>query len=303
MLAVFPLAAEELFVWQDELLPDGKLQIVLQIKDKCYIYAGSVQFDIISGGQKLAPEKAPHAVWDESSQMEIYPSGLWKWIFSGQAPYSGSVGYQGCSHSNLVSVSGANSSLSCSWMVIGSKDYVTFGNALNIEDGASVSVTTLDICGSNSVLRIDNAQLSSGQSQIASTDSNSGEAILEIAGANPLLYAEKTLRIRKKTAMRFELPAQAYSQAPLKSDGRIEIIGNSTLELSIPESIRQITRYTLVETTGTIDENSILYIEGGTYSGIVDSLPKEPYRCSLTKEARRLVLTVRPHFGTVISVR
>ena len=213
------------------------------------------------------------------------------------------VGYQGCSHSNLVSVSGANSSLSCSWMVIGSKDYVTFGNALNIDDGASVSVTTLDICGSNSVLRIDNAQLSSGQSQIASTDSNSGEAILEIAGANPLLYAEKTLRIRKKTAMRFELPAQAYSQAPLKSDGRIEIIGNSTLELSIPESIRQITRYTLVETTGTIDENSILYIEGGTYSGIVDSLPKEPYRCSLTKEARRLVLTVRPHFGTVISFR
>lgn len=107
--------------------------------------------------------------------------------------------------------------------------------------------------------------------------------------------------------MRFELPSQAYTQAPLRSDGRIEIIGNSTLSLSFPENLRQITKYTLVETSGTVTldgASPILHIEDGTYAAIVASLPQNDlYRCTLAKEDKRLVLTVRPHFGTVISFR
>ena len=219
------------------------------------------------------------------------------------------VGYLGCSHSNRVSVSGTGSSLSCGWMLIGSKDWMTLGNSLTVEDGATVSAGTLELCGTNAVLRIDNAQVSvSEQVHVVRAESAfNGAAILEIAGANPILYAVKTLRIRKNTSMRFELPSQAYTQAPLRSDGRIEIIGNSTLSLSFPENLRQITKYTLVETSGTVTldgASPILHIEDGTYAAIVASLPQNDlYRCTLAKEDKRLVLTVRPHFGTVISFR
>ena len=219
------------------------------------------------------------------------------------------VGYLGCSHSNRVFVSGTGSSLSCGWMLIGSKDWMTLGNSLTVEDGATVSAGTLELCGTNAVLRIDNAQVSvSEQVHVVRAGSAfNGAAILEIAGANPILYAVKTLRIRKNTSMRFELPSQAYTQAPLRSDGRIEIIGNSTLSLSFPENLRQITKYTLVETSGTVTldgASPILHIEDGTYAAIVASLPQNDlYRCTLAKEDKRLVLTVRPHFGTVISFR
>jgi hypothetical protein len=216
------------------------------------------------------------------------------------------VGYQGCSHSNLVSVSGMNSSLSCGWMLIGSKDWMTLGNSLTVEGGATVSAGTLELCGTNAVLRIDNAQVSvSEQVHIVKAESEfNGAAILEIAGENPILYAAKTLRIRKNTSMRFELPAQSYAQAPLRSDGRIEIVGNSTLSLSIQDNLRQITMYTLVETSGTVGDNAVLYVEGGTWANILANLTQNDlYRCTLAKEDKRLVLTVRPHFGTVISFR
>ncbi|MBQ9741133.1 MAG: hypothetical protein IJV91_09355 [Kiritimatiellae bacterium] len=216
------------------------------------------------------------------------------------------VGYLGCSHSNRVSVSGMNSSLSCGWMLIGSQSWVAFGNTLNVGDGASVSLGTLDVCGSNSVLRIDNASVAvSKQAHISTPNSVcSGEAIFEIAGANPSLHATETLRIRKSTSLRFELPSQTYTRAPLSSDGRIEIIGNSTIALSFPETLRQITRYTLVETSGTVGDNAVLYVEGGTWANILANLTQNDlYRCTLAKEDKRLVLTVRPHFGTVISFR
>ena len=216
------------------------------------------------------------------------------------------VGYLGCSHSNRVSVSGMNSSLSCGWMLIGSQSWVAFGNTLNVGDGASVSLGTLDVCGSNSVLRIDNASVAvSKQAHISTPNSVcSGEAIFEIAGANPSLHATETLRIRKSTSLRFELPSQTYTRAPLSSDGRIEIIGNSTIALSFPEPLRQITRYTLVETSGTVGDNAVLYVEGGTWANILANLTQNDlYRCTLAKEDKRLVLTVRPHFGTVISFR
>lgn len=216
------------------------------------------------------------------------------------------VGYLGCSHSNRVSVSGMDSSLSCGWMLIGSQNWVAFGNTLNVEDGASVSLGTLDVCGSNSVLRIDNACVAASKQAHISTPNSvcSGEAIFEIAGANPSLHATETLRIRKSTSLRFELPSQTYTRAPLSSDGRIEIIGNSTIALSFPETLRQITRYTLVETSGTVGDNAVLYVEGGTWTNILANLTQNDlYRCTLAKEDKRLVLTVRPHFGTVISFR
>ena len=216
------------------------------------------------------------------------------------------VGYLGCSHSNRVSVSGMNSSLSCGWMLIGSQSWVAFGNTLNVEDGASVSLGTLDVCGSNSVLRIDNASVAvSKQAHISSTNRVScGTAVLEIVGANPSLHAKETLRIRKNTAMRFVLPSQAYEHSPLSSDGRIEIIGNSTIALSFPENLRKITKYTLVETSGTVGDSASLYIEGNTWANILANLTQSDlYKCTLAKDTKRLVLTVRPHFGTVISLR
>ena len=216
------------------------------------------------------------------------------------------VGYLGCSHSNRVSVSGTGSSLSCGWMLIGSQSWVAFGNTLNVENGASVSMGTLEVCGSNSVLRIDNASVAvSKQAHVSSPNSVScGTAVLEIVGANPSLHAKETLRIRKNTAMRFVLPSQAYEHSPLSSDGRIEIIGNSTIALSFPENLRKITKYTLVETSGTVGDSASLYIEGNTWANILANLTQSDlYKCTLAKDTKRLVLTVRPHFGTVISLR
>ena len=69
-------------------------------------------------------------------------------------------------------------------------------------------------------------------------------------------------------------------------------------------TLRQITRYTLVETSGTVGDNAVLYVEGGTWANILANLTQNDlYRCTLAKEDKRLVLTVRPHFGTVISFR
>ncbi len=75
---------------------NGLCEVTLHVDKGGVIYAESVTIKVTGAdGKILQPADSPNANKDKDGTL-VYPSGIWKWSFSGQAPFAATIESQGC---------------------------------------------------------------------------------------------------------------------------------------------------------------------------------------------------------------